>query len=126
MFCKDCIAGNLEGNCPKCFTPYSSEDVLLDVFTNGVVNHLNELKNIIISTELCVDSSEEDDFENDVIQYVHICNNMKRNPKGESPLHLACKRGNVNKVKELIGNKVDLNFKDYAGWTPLVCHSIYI
>ncbi|KAF7284489.1 BRCA1-associated RING domain protein 1-like [Rhynchophorus ferrugineus] len=43
----------------------------------------------------------------------------KKNPKGETPLHLACKRHKVDEVKRLLGQKVDINAKDYAGWAPL-------
>ncbi|XP_044756176.1 BRCA1-associated RING domain protein 1-like isoform X2 [Coccinella septempunctata] len=44
---------------------------------------------------------------------------FKRNAKGESKLHLACKRKRFEEVKELIEEKVDINSRDYACWTPL-------
>ncbi|XP_013403658.1 SMC5-SMC6 complex localization factor protein 1 [Lingula anatina] len=44
----------------------------------------------------------------------------KRNPRGETPLHVACIKNNVAKVKELLATPgVDVNAADYAGWTPL-------
>ncbi|KAK3091593.1 hypothetical protein FSP39_021015 [Pinctada imbricata] len=44
----------------------------------------------------------------------------KRNFRGETALHTACIRNNVNKVKELLKIPgVDVNVKDNAGWTPL-------
>ncbi|TKS67352.1 BRCA1-associated RING domain protein 1 [Collichthys lucidus] len=44
---------------------------------------------------------------------------MKRNHKGETLLHLAAIKGDVEAVKELLDQGVDPNLKDNAGWTPL-------
>ncbi|XP_030614481.1 BRCA1-associated RING domain protein 1 [Archocentrus centrarchus] len=44
---------------------------------------------------------------------------MKRNHKGETPLHLASIKGDVGAVKELLDQGADPNLKDNAGWTPL-------
>ncbi|XP_038869980.1 BRCA1-associated RING domain protein 1 [Salvelinus namaycush] len=44
---------------------------------------------------------------------------VKRNHKGETPLHLAAIKGDVETVKELLDQGADPNLKDNAGWTPL-------
>ncbi|KAI4872787.1 hypothetical protein NFI96_020719 [Prochilodus magdalenae] len=44
---------------------------------------------------------------------------MKRNHKGETPLHLAAIKGDVEATKELLDQGADPNLKDHAGWTPL-------
>ncbi|XP_033966066.1 BRCA1-associated RING domain protein 1 [Pseudochaenichthys georgianus] len=44
---------------------------------------------------------------------------MKRNHKGESPLHLAAIKGDVEAVKAFLEQGADPNLKDNAGWTPL-------
>ncbi|KAK6315297.1 hypothetical protein J4Q44_G00148260 [Coregonus suidteri] len=44
---------------------------------------------------------------------------VKRNHKGETPLHLAAIKGDVKTVKELLDQGADPNLKDNAGWTPL-------
>ncbi|XP_072253317.1 BRCA1-associated RING domain protein 1 [Leuresthes tenuis] len=44
---------------------------------------------------------------------------MKRNHKGETPLHLAAIKGDVEAVRELLDLGADPNLKDNAGWTPL-------
>ncbi|XP_054471909.1 BRCA1-associated RING domain protein 1 isoform X2 [Anoplopoma fimbria] len=44
---------------------------------------------------------------------------MKRNHKGETLLHLAAIKGDVETVKNLLDQGADPNLKDNAGWTPL-------
>ncbi|XP_051567043.1 BRCA1-associated RING domain protein 1-like [Myxocyprinus asiaticus] len=44
---------------------------------------------------------------------------MKRNHKGETPLHLAAIKGDVEEVRNLLVLGADPNLKDNAGWTPL-------
>ncbi|XP_040003756.1 BRCA1-associated RING domain protein 1 isoform X2 [Xiphias gladius] len=44
---------------------------------------------------------------------------LKRNHKGETLLHLAAIKGDVEAVKELLDQGADPNLKDNAGWTPL-------
>ncbi|KAK9408465.1 ANKRD31: Ankyrin repeat domain-containing protein 31 [Crotalus adamanteus] len=43
----------------------------------------------------------------------------KRNAKGETHLHLACKKGKLSLVKTLIASGACVNQKDNAGWTPI-------
>lgn len=43
----------------------------------------------------------------------------KRNNKGETALHLACRLGKTEKVIELLKQGANTNTKDNAGWTPL-------
>ncbi|XP_063151495.1 SMC5-SMC6 complex localization factor protein 1 [Candoia aspera] len=44
----------------------------------------------------------------------------KVNLKGETALHIACKSNNVKKLVRLLTVPgIDINVKDYAGWTPL-------
>ncbi|XP_062389591.1 BRCA1-associated RING domain protein 1 [Sardina pilchardus] len=43
----------------------------------------------------------------------------KRNHKGETPLHLAAIKGDVEAVKRLLEQGADPNLKDNAGWTAL-------
>lgn len=44
---------------------------------------------------------------------------VKRNEKGETPLHLASMKGDIAKVEKLLNLNHPVNEKDYAGWTPL-------
>nr|XP_045615700.1 BRCA1-associated RING domain protein 1-like [Procambarus clarkii] len=43
----------------------------------------------------------------------------KRNSKGETPLHVACIKGDSEKVLQLLKEGANPNTKDNAGWTPL-------
>ncbi|XP_037785057.1 BRCA1-associated RING domain protein 1-like [Penaeus monodon] len=43
----------------------------------------------------------------------------KRNSKGETPLHVACIKGDAVKVQSLLSEGANPNTKDNAGWTPL-------
>ncbi|KAK6632983.1 hypothetical protein RUM43_012726 [Polyplax serrata] len=43
----------------------------------------------------------------------------KRNPKGETQLHLACKKKDFKWMKDLIAAGANPNAKDNAGWSPL-------
>ncbi|XP_051839572.1 BRCA1-associated RING domain protein 1 isoform X2 [Antechinus flavipes] len=44
---------------------------------------------------------------------------IKRNHRGETPLHIASIKGDVPSVEHLLQNGSDPNVKDHAGWTPL-------
>ncbi|RDD42833.1 putative ankyrin repeat domain-containing protein 31 [Trichoplax sp. H2] len=43
----------------------------------------------------------------------------KRNAKGETRLHVACKRNDVGTIEALIGEGAEVNVVDNCGWTPL-------
>ncbi|XP_063371558.1 BRCA1-associated RING domain protein 1-like [Cydia amplana] len=43
----------------------------------------------------------------------------KRNNKGETALHIACRLGKADKVAKLLSEGASTNTKDNAGWTPL-------
>ncbi|XP_066256045.1 ankyrin repeat domain-containing protein 31 [Euwallacea similis] len=42
-----------------------------------------------------------------------------RNERGETPLHLAAIKGDVEQVCRLLAHRADPNVADFAGWTPL-------
>ena len=49
-----------------------------------------------------------------------VPNPNKANKYGETPLHIACKRGQEDKLRALLAVQgVDVNAADHNGWTPL-------
>ena len=48
-----------------------------------------------------------------------VDNLEKKNKKGESKLHVACNKGTVETVSELLRLGANPNSQDHAGWTPL-------
>lgn len=46
----------------------------------------------------------------------------RRNDRGETQLHVAAIRGDVNKIKSLISEGADVNTEDYAGTHESFCH----
>ncbi|XP_075927839.1 BRCA1-associated RING domain protein 1 isoform X3 [Petromyzon marinus] len=44
---------------------------------------------------------------------------LKKNRKGETPLHVAAIKGDIDGVEHLLENGANPNIKDNAGWTPL-------
>ena len=48
-----------------------------------------------------------------------VDNLEKKNQKGESKLHVACNKGTVETVSELLRLGANPNSQDHAGWTPL-------
>ena len=48
-----------------------------------------------------------------------VVNIEKRNPRGETPLQVACAKGDEDKVKSLLEDGANCNTQDNNGWTPL-------
>lgn len=48
-----------------------------------------------------------------------VVNIEKRNRKGETPLHVACSKGDEAKARSLLVDGANCNTQDNAGWTPL-------
>ena len=47
-------------------------------------------------------------------------NNLeKKNKNGETPLHVACRKGQLETVVKLLDDGANPNTQDHAGWTPL-------
>ena len=44
---------------------------------------------------------------------------MRLNPKGESTLHRAAIKNDVEQLKRILLTGVSPNVRDHAGWTPL-------
>ncbi|CAL8101347.1 unnamed protein product [Calicophoron daubneyi] len=51
--------------------------------------------------------------------FLRLVQKMRPNSKGESSLHRAAIRGDVEQVHECLASGISPNVRDYAGWTPL-------
>ena len=80
-------------------------------------------KDAVTTNELALKDLDQNVTRNSVEQ---IPNPNKKNKYGETLVHLACKKGDLNKLAQLLNCKnVNINAKDNNGWTPLheaVCH----
>ncbi|KAM3956846.1 BRCA1-associated RING domain protein 1 [Aphomia sociella] len=59
------------------------------------------------------------DMNSSMLSSVSLKTAEKRNNKGETMLHIACRLGKIEKVTELLNQGANTNTKDNAGWTPL-------
>ncbi|XP_045467946.1 BRCA1-associated RING domain protein 1-like [Harmonia axyridis] len=130
-FCFDCIPKQNKC-CPKCQEGFFQEDIstvhcyaniLDDVqFFKASLETLQQhiIKNGSLENRSNASSNQFETFV-DLPFKVSFADpkSFKKNAKGESKLHIACKRRNVEEVKKLIKENIDINSKDYACWTPL-------
>ncbi|XP_022904828.1 BRCA1-associated RING domain protein 1-like [Onthophagus taurus] len=110
--------GHLQCNCSKstkgcttCYKLTTSQDL-----------EENQMMKTILTSIKAIEDIFKDTTPNNVSSNHEIVvskMDMKRNHKGETPLHLACKKGDLEMVMELIKDGVDFNMTDYANWAPI-------
>lgn len=140
-FCRNCLkSSKKDHNCPKCNEFYENKHLDYENLAKTCEKQFLELRKILesvntrnsnVPNKSLEDSSaqvtpisirENTILYNNSEYHVNFANTVgKTNAKGETPLHLACKRNKFKEVKELVEANVDINAKDYAGWAPLVC-----
>lgn len=127
-FCSDCIPKQ-EKFCPKCQEVFFKDDLDTNHWYDKVREDVQFFKislETIYKHIINADVKNESDVKKikpaeDVPFHINFTasNCFKKNAKGESKLHIACKRKRFEEVKKLIEDKLDINSKDYACWTPL-------
>lgn len=118
-FCFKCLnaSRNLH-NCPKC-------QEFFEVKHLDRNNIAKECEQELADLEMLLVASNKDEFENTIIyegnqfQVVFTSAQVKLNARGETPLHLACKKNKIEETRQLVESMFDVNAKDYAGWAPL-------
>ncbi|XP_018561772.1 BRCA1-associated RING domain protein 1-like [Anoplophora glabripennis] len=125
--------------CPNCKTYYEEREVDYNNIAKQTDYLLSELKEYLLQPdpdptsptenydkEVAVISgnvylSENTFVYNNKTYHVNYIDDIcgKVNAKGETPLHIACKRKRLDEVIALLEKKTDLNVKDFAGWAPL-------
>ncbi|GJQ74082.1 hypothetical protein Trydic_g19004 [Trypoxylus dichotomus] len=116
--CESCL-DTKKLQCSICKTSYNGIDIVESSISATVVKCIRNIEKIGKRVSVEESKSDEDDIFNGIFEIVITRTAMKRNPKGETPLHLACKRGKLDKVQELIESGVDINAIDWGNWSPL-------
>ncbi|KAL1514247.1 hypothetical protein ABEB36_003534 [Hypothenemus hampei] len=125
-FCKTCLeASKSSHNCPQCNKFYEIHHLDNNSLLKFCEKDLTDLK-YLLGVQVAQVSCQNDALDCNIIFYegneyhvTFLSTMSKTNFKGETPLHLACKRQKFDEVEKLINAKVDINSKDHAGWTPL-------
>ncbi|XP_046741311.1 BRCA1-associated RING domain protein 1-like isoform X2 [Diprion similis] len=125
LFCTTCIGS--KSQCPACNTPANRNEVYSDKITEKLIGYGNIISQIVHKTQspMKVDnktlSSNLSATEHNVsIKSQTIPKNVnKPNMKGETPLHKACLKRNIERVRSLLEAGADPNTQDNAKWTPL-------
>ncbi|KAJ8925854.1 hypothetical protein NQ315_009706 [Exocentrus adspersus] len=135
-FCSKCFEakGDL---CPKCKIHYEDHEADYENIAKQSYSLLSELKTCLLEGDSKLGNASDVDVKYDdrvhpsgvdntfiyksKVYHINYIDEgcSKLNSKGETPLHIACKRKRVDKLKALIEKKTDLNVKDFAGWAPL-------
>ncbi|KAL0277456.1 UNVERIFIED_CONTAM: hypothetical protein PYX00_004724 [Menopon gallinae] len=145
FFCTDCvtrkkpclICAQGDKKVDSVQVKLTENDSILAVFRklskyNFSLTHINDLEKLPKSVEKVGKSKRRDlksvvkdeptskpQKTNDIQTNKKVKNVSKRNYKGETPLHLACRKGNLDLLQELIDAQACPNVQDNAGWTPL-------
>ncbi|KAK7498759.1 hypothetical protein BaRGS_00009851, partial [Batillaria attramentaria] len=88
------------------------ESELADATANSCPEDLNDLT----SSD---DDLEEAEASSSAPACIRYKKTFKVNEKGETPLHVACIKGNLKKVRSLLSEGHPVNVRDNCGWTPL-------
>lgn len=139
-----------KGQCPKCKLPYANDEIDFQNTARKVTEYLEKLEEYLNDADyvntienednkehieqdkstnsklIVIEQTEETKNQNKFIYlnkvyHLNFVDQLdKVNAKGESPLHIACKKKNVTGVLELLKKKIDINKQDFAGWAPIV------
>ncbi|XP_076652031.1 BRCA1-associated RING domain protein 1 isoform X2 [Halictus rubicundus] len=130
FFCKKCVENDTI--CAKCGTPVQPVEIHNDHMINSLTSYCNSITKIIgkrdfqnaTTDALCVSQIISSvpmkiNYEAFNRKRVPQKNINKKNGKGETKLHSACLKNDVEYVKLLLAAGAETNTKDNAGWTPL-------
>lgn len=125
-FCEVCLKNKSEHECPTCNKRYELSE-LDHVNIRKFQIHLDKLKTVINSVEKVENDNKPGNGENSFVlngkvYHVNYSEELykKVNVKGESPLHVACRKKKIKDVKNLLKRDIDINIQDFAGWAPIV------
>ncbi|XP_011169381.1 BRCA1-associated RING domain protein 1 isoform X2 [Solenopsis invicta] len=127
FFCHNCIKSAIK--CVKCDVPVQPREIKSDHLISNLINNCDVIADIIHKRNLWSNVTDASNMSMDTTSsvihmpkkqnYVSTKNINKPNHRGETPLHVACLKRNVEQIKHLFINGANLNTKDAAEWTPL-------
>ncbi|XP_011631254.1 BRCA1-associated RING domain protein 1-like [Pogonomyrmex barbatus] len=124
----DCIKSSTK--CVKCDIPVQPREIKPDYLVSNLIQNIDIISDVIDKRDIWNNSTDASNVSLDNTistvlhtpkkqNYVRKKNINTPNPKGETPLHVACLKRNAEQVKYLLCIDADPNTKDNAGWTPL-------
>lgn len=128
-FCQDCLEIEKDNEqCPKCKEHYENNELDYQNAARKVQKNLHELKMFFSSEDEDDPDRKSEDSKLNTFTYsnrlylIIFCDELfkKVNMKGESSLHIACKKKKIEDVLNLLKTDIDINVQDFAGWSPLV------
>lgn len=90
---------------------YNPRVVIKDIYKRSFSSSSSDRKRHVSSTSVTSNSSN--------VGMTTPLSKEKRNPMGETQLHVACRAGQLERVEALLKSGLDVNAKDNAGWTPI-------
>lgn len=90
---------------------YNPRVVIKDIYKRSFSSSSSDRKRRVSSTSVTSNSSN--------VGMTTPLSKEKRNPMGETQLHVACRAGQLERVEALLKSGLDVNAKDNAGWTPI-------
>ncbi|XP_078042407.1 BRCA1-associated RING domain protein 1 isoform X2 [Augochlora pura] len=129
FFCKNCVKNQTV--CVKCGTPVQPVEIYSDHLIKSLASYCNSIVKVIgerniqyrtadafcVSQVLSTPLKRISGSSNQ--KHIPQKNINKKNGKGETKLHVACIKNDIEYVKLLLLAGANPNTKDNAGWTPL-------
>ncbi|XP_057662041.1 BRCA1-associated RING domain protein 1-like isoform X2 [Diorhabda carinulata] len=117
-FCKTCI-NKMDQGCPKCKVFVEDSEIDWHNFFVQTEDLISRVHNslLVASQRNEVNRINTIFYQNKTYKLNFIAE-QKINTKGETALHVACRRKKIKEVNNLITH-VDINAQDFAGWVPM-------
>lgn len=125
LFCAACSGTKSE--CPTCQTPAKRNEVYSDIIVSEVITHSKRIFDLIKQSDSPIKRDEEAQSSNCSLQKHDTSMRLqnvpkdinKANRKGETLLHIACVKPNIDTVRSLLEAGANPNTKDHSNWLPL-------
>ncbi|XP_046424438.1 BRCA1-associated RING domain protein 1-like isoform X4 [Neodiprion fabricii] len=125
LFCTTCIGS--KSQCPVCNTPAERNEVYPDKITQKLIGYGNTISQIVHKSYPSMKNDDTAPSSNLSVKEHNVSTKSQSIPKninkpnmnGETPLHKACLKRNIEKVRSLLEAGANPNTQDHAKWTPL-------